>query len=753
MRTGLCLHHHLNVQAPLRRGLSSAISGIVILMASWVNTAQAVDAVEITQGSFVYHKQGENEPQVAMPLNTDVQMKISGWVNRVTVTQTFRNDSDYWLNGSYLFPLPNEAAVDHMRLIVGQKVIEGQVREREEAKKQFEQAKDAGQRASLVEQSRPNIFTTSVANLGPAETLVVEISYQELVKYEKGEFSLRFPMLVNPRYESELRSEKDKSPPSTERLLAQFVDSSYGYGEGRGTGAKVRIDIDLDAGTELSEITSVYHDIEKHPVTNTQYRLKLVGDTPANRDFVLKWSPVSGSEPVAAIYAQHGQTHRETDASQESSDYALLMLIPPETGKSNGVIARELILVIDTSGSMSGEAIEQAKKAMGYALAGLGVRDSFNIIEFNSNVHSLSPQSLPATAKNIGRANQFIRTLRADGGTEMGLALTRALGSEVKSAYLQEEEHSDSDSARLKQVLFMTDGAVANEKDLFNLIEENIGHSRLFTIGIGSAPNSHFMERAAEKGRGSFTYIGNLDEVQQKIESLLYKIEHPQVTDIELHYGDGTIPDHWPISVPDLYANEPLLVAIKMRPKIYQASASELIVSGMIGEQYWHSRLSLNERKSAAGLDLVWARKLIAALEMSEDGVNQTRVKKQVTALALKYHLVSQHTSLVAVEVSPAKPSSVVSNNASVVQSTPFGWQAPVGYLPQTGGESRLLIMMGMILLGLGLAYLASFSLDKGAGLRVLHSLAVQRRRQEVSIQAKGEYGDNVHGPSKGLEI
>ena len=751
MRTGLWLEHHLNLHAPLRRGLNIAISAIVIMMASWINVAQAMSAVEITQGSFVYHRQGESEPQVAMPLHTDVQMKVSGWVNRVTVTQTFINDSDDWLNGSYLFPLPNEAAVDHMRLIVGQKVIEGQVREREEAKKQFERAKATGQRASLVEQSRPNIFTTSVANLGPGETLVVQISYQELVKYEKGEFSLRFPMLVNPRYVPKQGSGKDNPYPSTRRILAQFSDSNDGHGEPGAAGPKVNIEIDLDAGMALSEINSVYHDIDKQPVTNSQYLLKLVGDTPANRDFVLRWTPVLGSEPVAAIYAQQGQTHKQADPSAETSDYALLMLIPPEVGAISA-IARDLILVIDTSGSMSGEAIAQAKKAMGYALAGLGTRDSFNIIEFNSNVHALSAQSLPATAKNIGRANQFIRTLKANGGTEMGFALTRALAPGTHSAYQQNEDDSDPDSARLKQVLFMTDGAVANESDLFSLIEEHIGHSRLFTIGIGSAPNSHFMERAAELGRGSFTYIGKLDEVQQKIESLLYKIEHPQVTDIELRYGDGTIPDHWPSSIADLYANEPLLVAIKMRPKIYQASASELIVSGMIGNQYWHSSLSLNERKSAAGLDLVWARKQIAALEMSKDGANRARVKKQVTALALKYHLVSQHTSLVAVEVTPAKPSSVVSNNASVVQSTPFGWQPPVGYLPQTGGESRLLIMLGMILLGLGLAYLASFSLDRGAGLSMLRSLAAQKSRQTVSNKTGGEYGGDGHVSAKGLE-
>ena len=698
---------------PFRGGLNVIRFFWLFWLVCWANVSVAFTSMEITQGSFVYQRHGENQQHLALPLDTQVDMKISGWVNRVTVKQTFKNNTDSWINGNYLFPLPNEAAVDHMKLLVGSRVIEGQVQERGVAKQRFEHAKATGKRASLVEQVRPNIFTTSVANLGPNESLVVEISYQELVSYQQGEFSLRFPMLVNPRYRpAKQKTDDEASKFSTRSKINHFLASQFSSTSTKVAAPRVSINIDLDAGSEISEIASVFHDIDTLPLTNTHYQIQLLNDTAANRDFVLKWKPVSGSEPIAAVYAQEGQTHTTTTSSTINSDYALLMLIPPELGDNKNNIARELILVIDTSGSMSGEAIVQAKKAMGFALAGLKSEDTFNIIEFNSYVNVLSAQSLPATARNIGRANQFIRKLTADGGTEMTPALDRAFTANG-------QPDSDIEMTRLKQVLFMTDGAVTNEKELFSFIKEHVGEARLFTIGIGSAPNSHFMQRAAEVGRGTFTYIGKLDEVQQKIEALLYKIERPQVTGVELHYLDGTIPDHWPARIPDLYANEPLLVAIKLTPNLYRNSGSEVLVSGMINNQYWHTNLPLDQRKKAAGLDLVWARKQIAALEMSKDGVNNARIKKQITALALNYHLVSRHTSLIAVDMTPAKHPAVLSNNANVVQATPFGWQNSVDYLPQTGGESRLLIIIGMLLLGLALAYLASFSIERREGLEI----------------------------------
>ncbi len=731
--------------------------GYLVLVGSLLLLSMNVKASndnELTQGSFVYQVAGQDggsQVSISLPLETDVQMTVSGWVNRVKVKQTFKNISGEWLNGSYLFPLPNEAAVDGMKLLIGSRVIEGQIKERLEAKKIYEQAKRAGQRASLVEQNRPNIFKTSVANLGPDELLIVEISYQELVDYEDGEFSLRFPMVVNPRYYPQGGS---KQPDNFQNQDFQYPDFQYRgltgddswldklsdmeaslrgerYGVRSHNAPTVNIRVDLDAGVELSEITSAYHTIDKMPLDITRYQIHLASQVAADRDFVLRWKPVAGSEPTAAVFAQKGQTYSSSLAQKNLSkqhvksdpeltakpeaDYALVMLLPPSLEKSRNRVSREVILVIDTSGSMSGSAMEQAKKAMKYALAGLGSDDTFNVIEFNSVVSSLSKGPIPASAKNIEMANLFVHSLTADGGTEMALALEHALGQESGGSSWQETGllgKDEESTSRLRQVLFMTDGAVGNEAELFDLIKHRIGKSRLFTLGIGSAPNSHFMQRAAEFGRGTFTYIGDLDEVQEKIQRLLYKIEHPQITDIELRYPDGTIPDFWPATIPDLYAEEPLLVAVKMPSDEYAASPDTLVISGSIAGHYWQDAVSLDNKKTAAGLDLIWANKQIAALDLSKDGANNSRVKQQITALALKYHLVSRHTSLVAVDITPVKHSSIISNNATVLPLTPFGWKPPVGSLPQTGTDSRLLITIGLILLCLLCVYMMSFRIE-----------------------------------------
>ncbi|MEC4724337.1 marine proteobacterial sortase target protein [Shewanella sp. D64] len=664
------------------------------------------------QASLVY-KSINGEEQVSLPLNTQVQMKVSGWINRVKVRQEFRNDTDHWLNGDYQFPLPNEAAVDHMRLQIGSQVIEGKIQEKQAAKKQFEIAKKAGQRASLVAQSKTNIFTTSVANLGPSETLVVEIRYQELVSYKQGEFSLRFPMVVNPRYlspMSELNVAELSAQTTLDKIEAYFDNNSRFSPRDTSLTPKVSIRVELNAGVSLERVSSPYHKVSQTQLSDSRYTVELV-DTTANRDFVLNWIPQLSIEPVATVFSQTGQTYSPSDElsriksasaiKQEilEDDFALLMLLPRAVQQQDIMIPRELILVIDTSGSMSGGSIEQAKKALLFALAGLRVNDTFNVIEFNSKVDALSAQPLAATAKNIGRANQYVRALEAEGGTEMRLALKAAL----------DVQHTEvNNKGRLRQVLFMTDGAVGDESALFYLIKQKIGDSRLFTLGIGSAPNSHFMQRAAEFGRGTFTYIGKLDEVQSKIEALLHQIERPQLTDIKLRYADNRVPDYWPAVIPDLYAEEPLLVAIKMNSLLHTASPSELVVSGTIAGQYWQKSVSLKEREPALGLDLLWARKQISALELSKDGVNEQRVKQQITALALNYHLVSAHTSLVAIELTPARHSSIVPKSATVLNAIPFGW-TPSGSLPQTGTASRLFILMGCVLFSLLGIYLLSY--------------------------------------------
>ncbi|MGI2037606.1 marine proteobacterial sortase target protein [Shewanella frigidimarina] len=659
---------------------------------------------DITQGTLEYFQQ--NQVIQAFALDTQVSMDVSGLLNRVTVKQVFINDSDQWVNGRYLFPLPENAAVDSMQLRIGDKVIAGQIQPKKQALQTFETAKKLGKQASLLQQQRRNLFTSDVANLGPHEQLVVEISYQQKVEYRDGLFSLRFPLAITPRY-------NPQADRTTEQPLLAMPSSAN-----TATSAKhvrpaldVKMQVNIDAGFELTSLDSLYHPIKQSNVGN-HYSVNFAGKQIADRDFVLQWQANVGAVPKAATFYQTGKTHLADNSDERSETaqrqpnpvdnnlYSLVMLMPPSVEVSEQhLIARELILVIDTSGSMSGQSITQAKQALQFALAGLRDIDSFNIIEFNSDVTMLSATPLSANSRNIGKANRFIQSLDADGGTEMRIALQTALVDSVQQDFDQTDTHSEM----LRQVIFMTDGAVGNEHELYQLINDQLGDSRLFTVGIGSAPNSDFMRRAATMGRGTFTYIGKESEVQQKIEQLLNKIEQPVLTNIGLYYLDGSVPDYWPTTISDLYQNEPLWVSIKSASHQQQP----IIVSGSINGQYWQQQLDFEENQAAKGIDLLWANAQITSLELYKDNASRDRVNKQVEALGLLYHLVTSQTSLVAVDVTPVNP--LVDNpiDVQLQPHMPHGLNAAQSsqVLPQTGTASRLWLLIGFSLLGLGLLH------------------------------------------------
>ncbi|GIU43063.1 marine proteobacterial sortase target protein [Shewanella sairae] len=767
----LCLLFAANVSALATtpesiEDTTTAVNGVI---------AKPFNLDQIKQGSLVFEN-AQGELSLALPLQTIVSMHVSGWTNRVAVRHEFSNHSTQWVNGQYIFPLPNEAAVDTLKLYIGDRVIEGQIQPKKKAKAMFEQAKAQGKKASLLEQKRANIFKAEVANLAPNETLIVELSYQETLDYKDGEFSLRFPMVVAPRYtpeQTELNrqdhAQLNEAQALSQQIMKQIRPEEYqqyvaglantdnlsdrslhqqvaAIGEvtrssdieNADSENTVVIEVVFDAAMAVDNIVSPYHSVSINMVEDAAAKVTLQRDVKANRDFVLTWQPLQGSEPTAAVFTQQGKTHQVSPTGtaakapfvsgklmsgegvsseaepkvknqpqqQEQDKYALVMLMPPQAGdKTYLSTPRELILVIDTSGSMSGDAIVQAKSALKHALAGLRSQDSFNILQFNSGVSKWSEQAMPATAANIGAAQRYIHALQANGGTEMALALDAAL---AQQSLLSHSSHPVKEQT-LRQVLFITDGAVANESMLFTQIEDQLADSRLFTIGIGSAPNAHFMQRAAELGRGTYTYIGKLDEVNNKMVKLLEKIEKPQVTDVDLKFSDGSIPDYWPVRIPDLYAHEPILVAVRI-PSFVD---DDLLIQGFLAGQFWQHRLPLDSKGEAKGLDLVWARKQIAALELSKQGANKARIEKQITAVAMNFHIMSAYTSLVAVDITPAKPQGAVVLGAQVKQHLPHGWhsnlQGVTQTLPQTGTNSYVLLIFGGMLLLLAALYRLSF--------------------------------------------
>ncbi|WP_144207002.1 marine proteobacterial sortase target protein [Shewanella donghaensis] len=745
---------------------SLILLGLMILNAIFPVYAMPLSEFErrddgITQGVLEYIQDGEI--QHSLPLSTDVSMKVSGWINRVTVKQTFTNNTQGWINGKYHFPLSHNGAVDQMRLLIGDRIIEGEVQPKLQAKATFEKAKAAGKRASLVSQQRVNIFTTEVANLAPKETLTVEISYQEKLNYKDGQFSLRFPMTITPRYSprSLSESENNEQPQNNTRQTSMFEsiaeilpDALTGFNpndfaEGILTGVDsadysnnilVNIEVELDTGFDLGELVSPYHKIQSTQLKHQPlWQIKLDTAFVANQDFVLNWKPADSVKshsanhsevvlPIPSVFTQQGLTHQinglnSSQSMTKNQDYyGLVMLTPPQVKDHNTVTPRELILVIDTSGSMQGDSMEQAKQALLSALAGLRTEDKFNIIEFNHQVTKLSTTSLKVNSRNIGKANQFVQKLQANGGTEISMALSASLLMQGDSNQTMADKRADSRTNTraevnsyiasaanyLRQVIFITDGAVSNEQGLFKQIEADLGQSRLFTVGIGSAPNAHFMERAAMFGRGTYTYIGKTAEVKQKIDRLLQKIEQPVATDVKVTYQDGTVPDYWPAKIPDLYNEEPILVSFKS-PSYNQ---QDIVISGVTHGEHWQLQLRQPQQASnmtdadvtRAGLDLLWANAQINAIEATQTRANSERIKQQVEALGMKYHLVTSQTSLVAVDKTPVNFTPEFNSDSQVKPHLPKGFKQS-GVLPQTATSSRLDILIGLSFLLIALMH------------------------------------------------
>jgi len=367
------------------------------------------------------------------------------------------------------------------------------------------------------------------------------------------------------------------------------------------------------------------------------------------------------------------------------------MVLPPqEQDQHEQTLAREVIYIIDTSGSMAGTSIRQARQALQLALQRLQTGDRFNIIAFNSTTVQLFDHSLPATTYNLQLAHNYVDNLEARGGTEMLPALQAAL--------------QDQDDGNVRQIIFLTDGSVGNESALFDLIHERLGDSRLFTIGIGSAPNSYFMRKAAEFGRGTFTYIGDVNEVQSRMMALFRKLESPLMIGIAIDSGNTTM-ETYPARLPDLYHGEPLVVAFRS-----DGDNREITLSGQRREQQWQSRITLDQAVTGKGIGTLWARRKIAALmdkradvQADKQGAhsNQDRLRQQIINIALHHHLVSKYTSLVAVDVTPTRPDSEVLLSQAMPVNLPNGqvYEKIFGHYARTATTAPLNLLLGILLL------------------------------------------------------
>jgi Ca-activated chloride channel family protein len=652
-------------------GTARALLMIVVAIAAFFASAPRARAEQPAKTVPVFVKPGdmrsgalllksEQDRFVEAPLvGTDVDLTVSGPTARARVSQIFHNPTDGWVEAVYVYPLPDGATVDTLKMVVGDRVVVGDIKSRKEAREVYEQAKATGQKAGLIEQERPNIFTNSVANIGPGESVVVQIEYQEPVRQSGNEFSLRVPLVVAPRYNpapivqtvdfdqnGQGWGQTNDPVPDRDRITSPVLDPRV-----HAPVNPVTITVRLQAGFPLGEVKSHHHAVSTEALDDNTRIIKLAeGPVPADRDFELTWKPQATSAPSVGLFREH----------VGDADYLLAFVTPPAVAASEEQRPREIVFVIDNSGSMGGTSIVQAKASLLYALGRLKPSDRFNVIRFDNTMEMLFADAVAADGAHIWQAQSFVSALQARGGTEMVPPMKAAL-----------TDPRGSDANSVRQVVFLTDGEIGNEQQLFDTISAMRGRSRLFMVGIGSAPNSFLMTRAAELGRGTFTHIGAVEQVEERMRTLFAKIESPAVTNLTATFSAARA-DATPAVIPDLYRGEPVALAVKVG-----SLAGTLEIKGVIGNQPWIVALPLANAAEGKGLSKLWARRKITDAEIARTlrKLTPEETDTRILALALEHHLVTRLTSLVAVEQTPSRPDGAPLTRADIPLNLPAGWE------------------------------------------------------------------------------
>ena len=645
---------------------------------------------QVGEGSLVYRSPVSGQYETVPLVHTDVAMDVRGLVAAATVTQQYANSSADPFEAVYIFPLPHDAAVYDLEIQIGNRVIRSQIRERAEAKRVYEAAKSAGKRAALLEQERPNIFTASVANIMPGDSIDVRLRYVQPLRWEDGRMRLVFPMVVGPRYipgsqavghgGTGWAADTDAVPDASRITpIVRNPESRSGH--------DISLAVDLNPGFDATSIRCISHVVNQSRLPDGRQHIELAtGATLPNKDFVLEVQQATSDQPKTALFlslaADSGETH------------FLLAAFPPTVAPSERLPV-EMLYMIDVSGSMAGNSITQAREALLQALDRLGPNDRLGILAFSSGYREFAPEPLSATTQNVAAARQYVEGLQAGGGTEMLPALLHLMRKPETPGYL-------------RHIVLLTDGDLGNEEQIFTALRYDLGNARLYTIAIGSAPNLFLATKMAQFGRGTFTHIADVREIREQMTHLFATIESPVLADVTLSFEGVEVEEVYPKRPPDLFLRQPLLIY----GRISKGHAGKLHLTARAGDQPYETTMALDASKATfhPGITTLWARQRVEDL-MDEwrqaDEKGQMELRASVITHAIRYRLVTRFTSLVAVE-------EVVTNaggqlkTAAVPTELPAGWQMDKVFgAPATGTADAFLETLALMLLlaGIGLRY------------------------------------------------
>lgn len=569
--------------------------------------------------------------------HTDVRAEISGMVARVTVTQRFANPYAHKIEAVYTFPLSQNAAVDDMTMTIGERVIRGQIKERSEAHRIYQAAKQAGRVAALLDQERPNIFTQHVANIEPGKQIEVRISYVETLDWQDGIYSFDFPTVVGPRYVPGAATARTGTgwSPDTDQVPDASRITPPVTPPGTRSGHDITIAVRINAGRSITGIESPQHDVAIDYLddqrNSASITLRNQAEIP-NRDFVLKYRTASNDITDSLL------THTD-----QRGRFFTLVLQPPKRVPPQWIVPRELIFVIDKSGSMNGFPINTAKQTMQRCIENLNPNDTFNLMTFAGGVGFCFPNPVPNSQENRRRAIEYLRNLQGSGGTEMMKAIYACLGGE-----------RDPDPERVRIVCFMTDGYVGNDQAIIAAVQKNADTTRVFSFGIGSSVNRFLLDGMARAGRGEVEYVLSPDQASQASMRFYERINAPVLTDVQLDWSAIDVQQVYPQRIPDLFSAKPVIVM----GRYTSAGRARVTLRGRRGQSEFSRTIDLDfphDQPANESLASLWARARVDDL-MSRDlaglqrGAPDPGLKERVVQLALKYRLLTQFTSFVAID-------------------------------------------------------------------------------------------------------
>ncbi|MFH1719200.1 MAG: VIT domain-containing protein [Planctomycetota bacterium] len=591
---------------------------------------QAVPRGEDTPGcGAMLAKLPKEEKEIPLPLkHTDVQGQISGYIATVDVTQKFHNPYGEKIEAVYVFPLPQNAAINEFIMTIGERRIRGIIRERKEAEEIYRQARSQGYVASLLTQERQNIFTQKVANIEPGKSIDVNIKYFNTLAYADGWYEFVFPMVVGPRFNPPCSTEgvgavaRGKPGISGQKTEVQYLKP------GERSGHDISLAVDIDAGVAIEQVACPSHVVTNSSASRERRTIKLSSlDSIPNKDFVLRYK-VAGKTVKSALV-----THRD-----ERGGFFTLMLYPPENLSYLKRAPMEMIFVLDCSGSMSGKPIAKAKEAITRALKKLEPDDTFQVIRFSNNASQLGANPLPATPENIRKALAYVESLRGSGGTMMIEGIKAALDF-------------NHDPRRFRLVSFMTDGFIGNESEILAAVHQRLGASRIFSFGVGSSVNRYLLDRMAKLGKGAVAYIGIDDSAAETVDLFYERISHPALADVAIGWGDMQVTDMYPSSIPDLFVGRPVIITGRFKGR----RDTTIRVTGKVGDLTQAIDIPVNLTDSASthpGIPCVWARKRIETLANQATYDTDSDLTGEIKQVALEYGLMSAYTAFIAVDSS-----------------------------------------------------------------------------------------------------